>query len=226
MTGGDAAAARDVTTAGSFDADRLDAVARLLGRGMADNPVHAAVYGTDEARSAKAHARLVGALLRASPHLRLDTIERSGAILGVAASALPGRCRSSPAARLRLLGAALGLGPLTARRALTWNRAWAGRDPDEPHVHLGPVAVDRHLRGRGLGGELLGRHVRRLDDDGAVGYLETDRPSAVGFYRRFGYDVVGEGDVLGVRCWYLRRPPAPAASHPAYRADHGTKEAG
>jgi hypothetical protein len=41
----------------------------------------------------------------------------------------------------------------------------------------------------------------------AVGYLETDRPSNVRFYERFGFDVVGEGQVLGLPNWYMRREP-------------------
>ncbi|MFE5670465.1 GNAT family N-acetyltransferase [Agromyces sp. NPDC056523] len=81
-------------------------------------------------------------------------------------------------------------------------------DPSEPHVHLGPVSVDRGLRRQGIGGLLLIRHVAHLDTVGAVGYLETDRPEAVDFYRRFGYAVVGEAKVLGVPCWFMRRPSA------------------
>lgn len=73
-------------------------------------------------------------------------------------------------------------------------------------MHLGPVAVDRHLRGRGIGTLMLTRHVNRLDAEGAEGYLETDRPGAVGFYERFGYAVTGEVDVVGTRCWFMRRP--------------------
>ena len=49
---------------------------------------------------------------------------------------------------------------------------WAKHDPEEPHWHLGPVAVDAHL--------------------------ETDRPENVSFYERFGFEIVGEQEVLGV----------------------------
>ncbi|MBD5787419.1 GNAT family N-acetyltransferase [Cellulosimicrobium terreum] len=162
----------------------LDDVAALLGRGMADNPLHRVVYGSSEATAARSHARLMRVLL-ASPRLDVDVVERDGTPVGVAAAA--------------------GAGPLVAARLVAWTGQWARHDPVGPHVHLGPVSVDRHLRGRGIGGVLLARHTRRLDAAGVVGYVETDRPEAVGFYRRFGYTVVGESDVLGVRCWFMRR---------------------
>ena len=49
-------------------------------------------------------------------------------------------------------------------------------------------------------------HVRRLDAAGVAGYLETDKDVNVPFYERFGYEVVGEGDVIGVPNWYMLRP--------------------
>ncbi|WP_435735977.1 GNAT family N-acetyltransferase [Cellulosimicrobium sp. PMB13] len=179
-------------------------VAALLGRGMADNPLHRVVYGTVEADAARAHARLMRVLV-ASPRRHVDVVEHDGTLVGVAASAPPGGCRPSSGTRLRLLAAAAPEGPRVAARLVSWTGEWARHDPAEPHVHLGPVSVDRHLRGRGIGGVLLARHTRSLDASGAVGYLETDRPEAVGFYRRFGYDVVEASDVLGVRCWFMRR---------------------
>ncbi|MDF2508602.1 MAG: family N-acetyltransferase [Microbacterium sp.] len=188
-------------------ADR-DAAAALLGRGMADNPVHLMAYGGDDRSRAHRHAQLMRALLRSSPSLQIEGVDRGEALAGVAAWAPPGRCRPSATTRLRLLGRASTFGLGTASRLLSWNRRWAGHDPDEPHVHLGPVAVDRHLRGQGIGSLLLLRHAQRLDAAGAEGYLETDRPEAVGFYERFGYAVVDEADVLGVPSWFMRRPAA------------------
>ncbi|MVA76825.1 GNAT family N-acetyltransferase [Auraticoccus sp. F435] len=186
----------------------LDEVAALLGRGMATNPLHLAVYGGDEEHRARCHARMVRALLAASPAASLAGVVHGQTLRGVAASVPPGRCQPAAPVRLRLLATALTLGPRTAARLLRWNRAWARHDPAEDHVHLGPVSVDRQLAGRGYGGLLLRGHVAELDAAGLVGYLETDRPGAVGFYRRFGYTVVGRAEVLGVPTWFMRRPPA------------------
>ena len=49
------------------------------------------------------------------------------------------------------------------------------------------------------------RYCEALDRSGKAGYLETDRPENVAFYRRFGFDVTGEVPVLGVRSYFMRR---------------------
>ncbi len=155
----------------------------------------------------RADADAVSALLAHSPALHVEGVERGGQLLGVAAAAPPGHCQPSVAARRHLLMRALSFGPAVASRLWRWNRTWARHDPVEPYVHLGLVSVDRQLRGEGLGTLLPRQHVRALDAAGACGNLETNRPEAVGFYRRFGYVVAEEATVLGVPCWFRRRPP-------------------
>jgi predicted N-acetyltransferase YhbS len=91
---------------------------------------------------------------------------------------------------------------------------WAGHDPDEQHVHLGPLAVDAHLQGRGIGSQIMREHCRRLDAAQHVGYLETDKPENVRFYERFGYEVTGTAPVIGVPNWFMRREPRGSAHAP------------
>jgi len=43
--------------------------------------------------------------------------------------------------------------PGVPMRVLRWARAWVRRDPSAAHWHLGPVAVDAHVPGRGIGGQ-------------------------------------------------------------------------
>jgi hypothetical protein len=38
-----------------------------------------------------------------------------------------------------------------------------------------------------------------------VSYLETDRYKNVRFYRKFGFDVIAEAEVLGVPTWFMSR---------------------
>jgi predicted N-acetyltransferase YhbS len=90
-----------------------------------------------------------------------------------------------------------------------WLSVWARHDPDEPHVHLGPFAVDAHLQRHGIGSLVMHEHCRRLDSAGEVGYLETDKPENVPFYERFGYQVIGEATVLGVPNWFMCRDARP-----------------
>lgn len=106
-----------------------------------------------------------------------------------------------------LLPSVVALGPPTAARAGRWLSIWAKRDPDEPHVHLGPLAVDAGLQGQGIGSLIMQEHCRRLDRAREVSYLETDKPDNVRFYERFGFEVTGEEPVLRVPNWFMRRGP-------------------
>jgi len=90
-------------------------------------------------------------------------------------------------------------------RVLKWADEWARRDLAEPHWHLGPVAVDPHLQGKGIGGALLAKFCVRMDDSGALSYLETDKSENVRFYERFGFTVIAESKILGVPNWFMSR---------------------
>jgi ribosomal protein S18 acetylase RimI-like enzyme len=186
----------------------------VLARGMRDNPLHIAAYGEDPERRRRCHARLMAGLFRHFQAQQPIAAVDGGTLVGVTGVAPPGTCQPSVGQRLRLLPTMVGLGPRTAARVGRWTSAWAAHDPDEPHVHLGPLAVDAHLQGRGVGSRIMEEHCRRLDAAGALGYLETDKPENVRFYERFGYDVVSEDDVIGVRNWFMRRPPGSGGSAP------------
>jgi predicted N-acetyltransferase YhbS len=84
-------------------------------------------------------------------------------------------------------------------------RAWDAQHPVAPHSHLGPLAVDAHLQGQGLGSVLLREYCRRVDEAGQAAYLETDRAENVRFYAREGFEVIAEARVLGVPNWFMWR---------------------
>jgi hypothetical protein len=45
-----------------------------------------------------------------------------------------------------------------------------------------------------------------------TGYLETDKRDNVGFYERFGFEVIGDERVGGVPNRFMRRQPDSAAN--------------
>lgn len=91
-------------------------------------------------------------------------------------------------------------------RLIEWFARWCRLDPDEPHVHLGPIGVAPRRQGTGVGRALMERYVAHLDRENAPGYLETDRPGNVDFYKKFGFSVVREEKLIGVPAWYMARP--------------------
>lgn len=186
--------------------DDIPASIGVLARGMRDNPMHIALYGADPDRRERAITRMFTGFFRMfraqTPLVAVD----GGTIVGVTGVAPPGTCQASFVQQLRATPTALMLGPRSAARMVKMVDAWAKRDLNEPHLHLGPLAVDLPLQGKGIGTQILHEHTRRLDEANAVGYLETDKDVNVRLYQRVGYEVIGEAEVIGVHCWYMRRP--------------------
>jgi hypothetical protein len=190
----------------------LRLAAELTARGMRDNPLNIAAFGLDADR------RL--ARMRRMFRIALPMTFRKGviigafngaALVGVAASVSSISCQASPIEKVALTPRILAaVGPSGFARLLRWTSAWAARDCMEPHWHLGPVAVDTHLQRSGFGSKLLADYCERLDRAGAAAYLETDKSENVRFYSKFGFRTVGEGAVLGIPNWFMRRDAAGA----------------
>jgi GNAT superfamily N-acetyltransferase len=182
--------------------------AQLLGRGMCDNPTNVRAFGIDNVeRRCRALARFFVPVLHGL--YRRGVILgafREAVLVGVCGMARPGLCQPTLGEKLRVVPAIVLGNPVSAPlRVMRWNGEWARRDPSEPHWHLGPVAVDSHLRGKGIGGAMLAHFCGRMDDYGTLSYLETDKPENVGFYQKFGFVVTEEAKVLDAPNWFMLR---------------------
>ena len=193
---------------GSLERTRLAEAVAVLARGMRDNPVHVAAWGPDPERRRRIIERLFSALFRVMTAQQPLCVLREGRVVAATGVAPAGTCQPTARQAAGMAPPLLAMGPRRAARTARWIRTWSKRDPEEPHVHLGPLAVDAHLQGQGIGSALLTEHCRRLDGAREVGYLETDKPENVRFYARQGFETVGEEPVLGVVTWYMRRSPA------------------
>ncbi|HEX6231923.1 MAG TPA: GNAT family N-acetyltransferase [Jiangellaceae bacterium] len=187
--------------------EALDSAALLAARSMRDNPLQVVAIGQGPERRVRIMHRGFSRLLR------LDGRPTVGAwdgdrLVGVAATADPGHCQPSAGERLRLTPTFLMAGR-AAPRLGRWMSAWAKYDPARPHSHLGPVAVDPDLQGRGIGSMLLADYCQRLDQTRMLSYLETDKPENVRLYERFGYAVTADATVIGVTSWFMTREPPP-----------------
>ena len=191
-----------------LEAADLPPAVGIIARGMRDNPLHIAALGADaEARGARLTRMFTVALpMIVSKGIVLGA-SLDDTLIGIAGMVPPGRCQRSMKDKLTLLPRVFpAVGGGAFARIGRWMRTWAQHDLKEPHWHLGPVAVDAHLQGKGIGSLLMTEYCARLDRERAVGYLETDKAANVTFYERFGFETVGSAPVLNTPNWFMRRP--------------------
>jgi ribosomal protein S18 acetylase RimI-like enzyme len=175
---------------------------RLLARAFVTNPLHIAVFGPDQTGANEAFFRIGLAVMKGQKLVAVDG-ER---ILGVIHWVDSPKCQVSSAEKLLMLPAMVnGFGLRSAMRVGGWLSVWSKHDPAEQHVHLGPIGVSPEAQGRGIGRRLRQRYCDQLDERGAVGYLETDRPENVDFYAKFGFGVTGTAAIQGVVNYFMRR---------------------
>jgi ribosomal protein S18 acetylase RimI-like enzyme len=187
----------------------LPAAARLLGSGMRDNPINVRAFAiANDAARERALARFFRPALRGL-YARGEVLGAfdTGTLVGVCGIAAPSRCQPTMTEKLCIAPSVLfGSSPAAAIRVATWTGAWAKADPAEAHWHLGPVAVDASLQGRGIGSFMLREFSARMDAQNGLAYLETDKAENVRFYQRFGFRVAREARVLDVPNWFMSRP--------------------
>src|SRR5262245_36965854 len=196
----------------------LKEAAQLLGRGMRDNPANVRAFGIqDSDRRRRALARIFVPVLHGLYRRGLILgAFRDGSLVGVCGMARPGLCQPTTLEKLSVIPSVVFGNPLgTPVRVLKWVGEWARRDLAEPHWHLGPVATDSHLQGQGIGSAMLLDFCGRMDDCGALSYLETDKFENVRFYQKFGFTVIAESEILGVPNWFMSRPSQNGGSRPS-----------
>ena len=189
------------------EADLLSAVG-VVARGMRDNPLHIAALGNDATQRVK---RLTGMFTVALPLVRSKGVVLGAfdgeTLVGIAGMMAPGECQPTSMEKLALAPRIIpALGFDAAARVRSWLDQWARYDVREPHWHLGPVSVDAHLQGTGIGTRLMNEYCSRLDATHAMGYLETDKASNVTFYEKFGFETLASAAVLETPNWFMKRP--------------------
>ena len=197
-------------TVGSLEVDALrsteiEAAAGVLARGMRDNPNHVAILGPDPRKRVRALERGFAAYFRVATAQAPLCARLGGVVVGVAGRLSPGRCQLSATQKLRLIPSIATSAIRDTWRASRVTGAWAARDPKEAHSHLGPMAVDEGLKGRGIGTRLMEAYCMDLDEAHLAAYLETETARNVRFYERFGFETVDRAVVLGNPNWFMWR---------------------
>ena len=183
-----------------LDQEDIPEAARVLSLAMLSCPIHVAVYQGQDAEMRRLQEHMFARLLRHYPGL-VFVAELDGQMVGVLRmKSCRGRQTSHPEADEGTLQD-------TASRLSYWQAVWDRHDPQEPHWHLGPVGVVPSHQGSGIGTALMRRFCHEVDTRKAAAFLETDQSGNVRFYRGFGFQVVDEVDIFGVKNYFMRRPP-------------------
>lgn len=189
-----------------YCSDQIDATVTVLADAFVTNPLHVAALGPHRLDQNRTFFRI---------GLRHMFVGQSfvaladGEVCGyVHFNAFP-YCLPPPeqipltaATLLKPLGQALP-------QIIKWVSRWCRLDPEEPHVHLGPIGVAPAAQGQGVGTALMQRYIEHLKQERAAGYLETDRLENVGFYERFGFVVKRKEVLIGTPIWYMWRDQEP-----------------
>lgn len=185
----------------------LPAAVGIVARGMRDNPLHIAALGSDATQRVK---RLTGMFSVALPlvlskGILLGAFDEA-TLVGIAGMLAPGQCQPTAIEKLTLAPRIIpGVGFDAAAKVRNWLDQWARYDLQQPHWHLGPVSVDSHLQGTGIGTRLMNEYCARVDATHANGYLETDKVSNVTFYEKFGFETIASAAVLETPNWFMKR---------------------
>jgi GNAT superfamily N-acetyltransferase len=192
-------------TIAPLSADQTEPAVGVLARAFVTNPVHVAAFGPSRIDLNEVFFRVGLAVMKGGKFMAMDDSRIVGVMHWVHSPA----CQFSAVDKLRMMPRMVrGFGLGAALKVVSWVSRWSRHDPGEPHVHLGPIAVDPGAQGRGVGRMLMESYCLELDRAGNAGYLETDRPENVAFYQRFGFVVTGTATVLGVETYFMRRAGA------------------
>ncbi|HEV8343497.1 MAG TPA: GNAT family N-acetyltransferase [Candidatus Binatia bacterium] len=181
----------------------FDAVVSMLADAFVTNPLHVSAFGPQRIDQNRLFFR-IGLQHMFTGHAFVALVD--GKVQGyVHFFALP-NCLPPPD-QIHAVGGTL-LKPLgdAVPRVVEWLCAWCRLDPKESHAHLGPIGVSPEAQGQGVGTALMNRYIEYLKQERTAGYLETDRPENVEFYKKFGFVVQREQELIGTPTWYMWRP--------------------
>jgi ribosomal protein S18 acetylase RimI-like enzyme len=181
----------------------LDSAVALLAQAFVSNPLHVSAFGPQRIEQNRSFFRIgLRHMFVGQSYIAL----RDGDLCGYVHFNSSPHCLPAPeeipiaaATLLKPLGQAIP-------QVVKWFTRWCHLDPEEPHIHLGPIGVAPEVQRRGIGTALMNRYIEQLEQQRMAGYLETDRPENVEFYKRFGFLVQREEQLIGTPTWYMWRP--------------------
>ena len=191
----------DALTISFLEKPDIEEAIRVLSIAMEDNPMNVAVFqGGAESIRKNLEKDFFGSFSEIPGIVFTGKVE--GQIVGVM------RMRSCDGRKdLNRHADSPDTGDL-GRRKSVWHSDWESHDPLDTHWHLGPIGVLPDYQGKGIGSKLLRRFCQEVDACLAPAHLETDELQLVPFYEKFGFELVAESEIFGVKNSFMWRAPA------------------
>jgi GNAT superfamily N-acetyltransferase len=186
------------------DISDLPLVTASLARAFADDPVFIYLMGGsyDEHRATLAFQMLGRNIL--SHGLMLTNQDRSAAAFW----GTPGNWKVPVKMVVKTLPVSLRAYKWGIFRALAVLGRMEKLHPTEPHYYLEVIGTDPVKQGKGHGAALMNAVLEKADAEGVGAYLESSKDTNVPYYRKFGFEVVGEiHHPNGPTMWRMWRDP-------------------
>ena len=187
-----------------YSARALEPVVTILAYAFVANPLHVSAFGAHQIDQNRSLFRLG---LRQMFCGKSVVALANGQIQGYAHFSPSPHCLPAP----EILSFAMAplLKPFGKASAplMRWFVRWCHLDPEEPHLHLGPIGVAPQAQRQGVGTALMRCYLEHLRAEKLPGYLETDKPENLEFYEKFGFVVEHEEELIGTPTWYMWREP-------------------
>lgn len=142
-------------------------------------------------------------------HLKQPTVYTLDGYPGAAYWDPPGHWRTSFLDIVTLTPVmARGVGRRTARALKGLGRMEKAHAEHPDHYYLAVLGTRPDEQGKGIGAALMAPVLERCDAEGVGAYLESSKDSNIPFYRRHGFEVVGEvAFPSGPTVWPMWRDP-------------------
>jgi len=185
-----------------YSARALEPVVTILADAFVANPLHVSAFGPHQIDQNRSLFRLG---LRQMSGGEAVVALVNGEICGYAHFSSPPDCLPPPEILPVAISPLLKHFGKGSALLMRWFARWCHLDPDEPHLHLGPIGVAPQAQRQGVGTALMRCYLDHLRRESLPGYLETDKPENINFYEKFGFVVEHEEELIGTPTWYMSR---------------------
>ncbi len=185
----------------------INGMSHALSLAFQDDPVFAWLFGGTDARALRYGQAFFAQ--EGARHLRHEHVFTIDDTPGAAYWDPPGQWKTAVKDLVRmtpLIVRGMRSRTLKAFRGLSRLDAAHAKQPE--HYYLAILGTRPDRQGEGLGSALMAPMLARCDAEGVGAYLESSKESNIPYYRRYGFEVVGEVEFpSGPKLWPMWRDP-------------------